>query len=94
MALVSPQKEHLQHPLLELRKAWQHASKKEKETFDLEPWKEEFACFLDVLCNSGACKSLNNPGRTINCHCMANLDFANEEEQNAIFDYLFRYARM
>jgi hypothetical protein len=81
-ALISLKKEHLKHPLLELRKAWQRASKKkDRETFDLEPWKEELACFLDVLCNSGACKSLYNPGgRSINCHCMANLDFANEEE--------------
>jgi hypothetical protein len=94
VALVSPQKEHLQHPLLELR-AWQCARKKDRETFDLEPWKEEFACFFYVLCNSGACNSLHNPGRSINCHCMvANLDFANEEEQDAIFNYLCRYARV
>jgi hypothetical protein len=94
MALVSPQKEHLQHPLLELRRAWQKATKVERETFDLAPWKEEFACFLDVLCNSGPCTSLHNPGRQINCNCMSELDFVDDNEQDAIFSYLCRYARM
>jgi hypothetical protein len=93
-ALVSPQKEHLQHPLLELCKAWNSCSKKEKAEFDSEPWKREFESFLDVLCNSGSCVDMNNPSRTINCHCMTELDFANEEEQEAIVNYLFRYARL
>jgi hypothetical protein len=93
-ALVSPQKEHLQHPLLELCKAWNASSKKEKEEFDLEPWKREFECFLDVLCNSGPCVDMHNRSRTINCNCMAQLDFANQEEQESIFNYLFQYARL
>jgi hypothetical protein len=94
MALVSPQEHHLQHPLLELRKAWNESTKKEKESFDLGPWKEEFASFLDVICNSGPCTDLHNPRRRINCNCMEELDFADEEEEDAIFRYLSRYSRM
>jgi hypothetical protein len=36
-ALVSPQKGHIQHPLAELKRAWNASTKKEKEQFDFEP---------------------------------------------------------
>ena len=94
LPLVSPQKEHLQHPLLELRRAWNKTKKQEKVDFDFEPWKVELECFLDVLTNSGACTDIHNPGRQINCQCLAELDFKDEEERDNVFDYLFRYARM
>jgi hypothetical protein len=55
VALVSPQKEHVQHPLTKLQRAWNASTKKEKGEFDLEPWREVFELFLDLLLNSGCC---------------------------------------
>jgi hypothetical protein len=53
-----------------------------------------FESFLDLLSNSGSCIDMYNPNHTTRCNCMAELDFANEEEQEAVFNYLSKYAIM
>ena len=95
MALVSPvKKKDKRHPLNEFRKEWQRCPKKQQDSFDFEPWREELESFIHLLANSGACEDIHNPGRRINCTCLQDLDFSDEEEQEAIFDYLFQYAKM
>jgi hypothetical protein len=91
-ALVSPQKGHVQHPVTELRRAWNASTKKEKEEFDLGPWREVFESFFDLLSNSGCCVDMYNPRLTTRCTCMQQLDFADEEEQEAVFNYPSKYA--
>jgi hypothetical protein len=90
MALVSPHKGLVTHPLLEFRRAWNKATKGEKQSFDFEPWKEDLFSFLHLVSNSGSCVDIHNPGRATHCTCMQDLDFENEEEQEAIVSYLFR----
>ena len=93
MALVSPSNKPLRHPLNEFTRCWKQCTKQEQAEFDFEPWRSDYESFLDLLCNSGECVDIHNPGRKTGCNCMGELDLT-EGELNSLMNYLFRYARM
>jgi hypothetical protein len=93
LPLVSPTKHPLRNPLLDLRQCWKECTKKEKESFDLEPWKESFLGYLTQLCLSGNCTDLQNASRKTDCTCLQDLDLK-DEEVDQLFDYLLKYFKM
>lgn len=92
-AAVSPQKVGTEHPLQSLRRAWLECKKKERKSFDYEPYRDDIRAYLSLLQNRGPCEDIHNVGRSINCTCLHDLDLTGEEEDSVI-DYLIDYAKL
>ena len=93
LQLVSPSKDYQKTPLLAFRQCWKSCKSGEQETFDCQPWKEDFEEFLTVSCLSGPCFDLHNPTRRTSCCCMQELDLT-DEEKDSLFNYLVMYFKM
>jgi hypothetical protein len=92
-ALVSPSKTPDKNPFIALRACWKECTKEERESFDLEPWKESFVAYLTRICVSGPCSDLQNPTRRSPCCCLEALDLV-DEEVDQLFEYLLQYFKL
>ena len=92
-ALVSPSKKPDKNPFIALRACWKECTKQERESFDLEPWKESFVEYLTRICVSGPCTDLQNPTRRTPCCCLQELDLV-DEEVDQLFEYLLQYFKL
>jgi hypothetical protein len=82
--LVSPPKNKKErkenkHPLWDLSSCWNECTAKEKESFDLQPYRDAFEAWLTRLCLSGPCLDLQNNKRYSKCTCLNNLELSDAE---------------
>jgi hypothetical protein len=58
------------HPVSSLWKAWKGSNKKQRSTFDFQPFRENFQAYLFELKEEDYCFDVSHTGRQSSCTCM------------------------
>jgi hypothetical protein len=67
------------HPVCSLWKAWKGSNKKERKSFDFEPFRESFSKYLEDLKGEEFCYDLFHSKQQLTCTCMSSMPLVGEE---------------